>query len=141
MNTGAQTARPSSESGSAATGSARAMSYVPGAPVAPRRLQARGKVLRRKQVFSGCPPDVIERIVEYLMESRAVLAIMTLSMVNKGFRAGISANMPLWHKLYLLWRGPLKPAHPELKARNTIYLAPTLPRTLPNFRMKSLPLA
>jgi hypothetical protein len=107
-----------------------------------KTARGKGKVLHRRQAFPGCPPDVAGKIAMYLAESRSGTSVMLLSMVNKTFRAEIAGNVELWYKLYLHWRGvPRTPSNGMMKARGYVDLNPTVPRTLPNFRMKNLQLS
>jgi hypothetical protein len=88
----------------------------------------------------------MDRILEHLAERRAGGSVVVLGMVNRAFRAHIANNAQLWYKLYLHWRGPVmaRPTpsvqRPYLQFRQpgVVQLVPTTPRTVPNFRTRTL---
>lgn len=78
-----------------------------------------------------------------MVESRSSLAVIKLSMVSRFYRAEINANLKAWYKMYLHWRGPISvPSyHPVIVGNRggLVSLRPTMPRSVPNFQMKTPP--
>jgi dynein heavy chain len=55
---------------------------------------------------------------------------------------GVKANLNIWYRLYLHWRGPVRSTGTkEIRTpRGVVYLRPTIPVSVPNFRIKTPPL-
>lgn len=116
----------------------KGLSYVPGGPVKKTRCAAaETTTLRRKAVFPGFPVDVLDRIVSLLVDAKAAGSVMMLSMVDRALRSAITDNAGAWHKLYMHWRGPLTYQSRAGGAGN-LFVSRTIPRTLPNFRVKHI---
>ena len=135
----AETISLSSGVSSSAPASRRKRSYTPGKRVeeAPTRSGKRIRGTCREPL----PSDVLDVILQRMVDSRAGLSIIKLSMVNKAFRQGVNANLKIWYKLYLHWRGPIQREVPRPinTPRGVVRLRPTLPTTVPNFRGKTPP--
>jgi hypothetical protein len=62
-------------------------------------------------------------------------------MVNRHFRDTVNKNLQLWYRLYLEWRGPVENNTREYRTpRGVVRLRPTVPISVPNFRIKAPPL-
>lgn len=143
MSTAETTSLSSGASSSgAAPASRRKRSYIPGRRVeeAPTRAGKRGRRVHEGN-REGLPADVLDCILQRMVDTRAGLSIIKLSMVNKAFRQGVNANLKIWYKLYLHWRGPIQRdvPRPISTPRGVVRLRPTLPTTVPNFRGKTPP--
>ena len=88
----------------------------------------------------GLPAELLDKILVCMADAHAGLSVIKLSMVNRAFRQGVNENLQVWHRLYLLWRGPINPIPRGVATpRGFVRLRPTLPTTLPNFRTKTPP--
>jgi hypothetical protein len=135
MSTADRTSRPSD-------GSKRG--YVPGAPTAPESRKRQRKAGRSARA-SPCPylpTDVLDKILDIMVTNHDGLSVIKLGMVNRAFREGVNANLKIWYRLYLHWRGPVRSTGAkEIRTpRGVVYLRPTLPVSVPNFRVKTPPL-
>jgi hypothetical protein len=137
----AETTLPSSSGSSnpSSTTLRKALDYTPGSQVVPTRPAKR----RRKEASSGyygLPTEVLDKILEYMVTSRAPLSVVKLSMVNREFRQGVAANVDVWYKLYLFWRGIPRNASAQVRtSRGLLTLRPTYPMSLPNFQIRPPP--
>jgi hypothetical protein len=128
----------------------RARSYNPGSRVVsskeakdvikgPAKKKARRASRSEDKVFPGVPSDVLEKILLYMVDERASLSVVKLSMVSRVFRSEINANIKIWYKMYLHWRGPIvqrpRPTIQGLRG-GVVSLRPTIPYTVPNFKDK-----
>jgi hypothetical protein len=85
---------------------------------------------------------VLDKILSSMATSRSVLSIIKLSMVCRSLRQGVNENLSVWYQIYLQWRGPIHPPDRIITTpRGIVRLRPTVPTTVPNFRMKSPPQA
>jgi len=135
MSTAEETGKPSSASSSATV--ARKRSYIPGGPV------SRGKRTSRHRPLSyhDLPADILDKIIGFMVGSHTALSVIKLSMVNRHLRSTINANLDMWYRLYLQWRGPVGNSMREYSTpRGIIRLRPTVPISVPNFRIKTPPL-
>jgi hypothetical protein len=135
MSTADTTSLSSGAPCSAPASSRRKRSYTPG-----RRVENLSK--RRCQGSQdGLPFDLLDHILQRMVDGRAALSIIKLSMVNRAFRQGVNANLKIWHQLYLHWRGPIqRDVTRQINTpRGIVRLRPTLPTTVPNFRHKTPP--
>ena len=142
----AETTLPSSSGSSAPSSSkqGRVLEYTPGSQVTATTISIRpAKRRRRSAAFYGLPTEVLDKILEYMVTSRAPLSVVKLSMVNREFRAGVAANLDVWYNLYLFWRGiPRNSTNTIARTgRGLIMLRPTYPMSLPNFQMKTPPVS
>jgi len=146
MSTGGATSL-SSRGCSSTAGSKRGltMSYVPGSKVEPSSKRTR----RKRAPAPELPSEIMDRILEHLAERRAGGSVVVLGMVNRAFRAHIANNAQLWYKLYLHWRGPVVQRRETAVQRpyglgipiarpGVVQLVPSTPRTVPNFRTRTL---
>ncbi len=120
------------------TGSKRkVLGYVPGS-VVDKNPSKRPKTVRSPS--PGLPSDVLHKILMIMVERREALSIIKLSMVNRRYREDIAADLPVWHKLYLHWRGPVDRQRQFYTNRGVVQTRPTFPISVPNFRIKTPPL-
>lgn len=134
MSTADKISRPSA-------GSTGKRTYVPGAPVAEGRKRQR----QERRARGGCdwlPTDVLDKILTIMVANHDGLSVIKLGMVNRSFRDGVNANLAIWYRLYLHWRGPVRStgAQEVRTPRGVVWLRPTLPISVPNFRVKTPPL-
>ncbi len=96
----------------------------------------------RQQDFPDIPADVLERILACILETQVGgLSVIKLSMVNRAFRRGVNDSLPIWYRLYLRWRGPIRDKTRDIQTpRGIVRLRPTVPLSVPNFRTKTPPL-
>lgn len=133
MSTGGKTLR------SSAASSSRKRGYVPGEPVAAR---VGGTKRYRTSPFPDIPSDVLDKILGFMLDGYdGGLSVIKLSMVSRAFRRGVNENLAIWYRLYLQWRGPVRdrPTHVRTP-RGVVCLRPTVPISVPNFRIKTPPL-
>jgi hypothetical protein len=143
MSTGGSTCRSSDASGKPP------LTYRPGSKV--EHTTVSKKRPRVRACAPALPPDVINKILEALVDLRAGDSVILMSMVNSALRQQVGASHQLWYRLYLHWRGPLARSDPAgirrvygvpmgiLTGRPTMVpLLPTTPRTLPNFKIRTL---
>jgi hypothetical protein len=138
MNTAAKTAKSSTESEKRRKRKldSVARSMLPGCTKCQKRLKDPGRLVP----FRELPFDVLDKILRYMATSHSPLSVMKLSMVNRAFRQGVNENLHVWYHLYRLWRGPVHPQDRTIKTqRGMIRLRPTIPTSLPNFRVKEPP--
>jgi len=135
MSTAYRTSQPSSASSSGK----RPLGYTPGERVAGA---SRGsKRSRTVAAFRGVPTEVLDKILHFMADSRSPLSVIKLSMVNRQFRQEIAENLAVWHRLYLNWRGVVRPASRLTQTpRGLVLLRPTFPVSVPNFQVKVPPL-
>jgi hypothetical protein len=132
MNTGDETETPSSASAVSQT-----RGYVPGAPVRKTKRQRKSKERQHTEL----PTELLEKILLHMADSQNTLSIIKLSMVNRHFRDTVNKNLQLWYRLYLEWRGPVENNTREYRTpRGVVRLRPTVPISVPNFRIKAPPL-
>lgn len=157
MSTAAKTSRSSSASDSAPSSLLQKkrktvpLGYIPGQPVTPPvKRQKKGGTRRKAGTWSLLPDEVLEKIILHLANDRQGLSVMLLSMVNRNLRQEVQGNSKVWHMLYLHWRGHLSSQQTggaqEGQAPLTrmirspqgaiLKLNPSVPRSLPNFRIK-----
>jgi hypothetical protein len=87
------------------------------------------------------PTEVLDKILHFMADSRSPLSVIKLSMVNRQFRQEIAENLAVWHRLYLNWRGVVRPASRLTQTpRGLVLLRPTFPVSVPNFQVKVPPL-
>lgn len=133
---------------SAVSSGKRKGSYTPGAPLvehdeAPRKAQR-----RRRTASSIAPPcphlpiEILDKILGIMASNHDGLSVIKLSMVNRHFRDAVRANLNIWYRLYLHWRGPVwSTGTREIRTpRGVVRLRPTIPVSVPNFRIKTPPL-
>lgn len=120
----------------------RKRGYIPGEPVAKRDGKRCKKGTARSSPFPDIPSDVLDKILACMLETQAGgLSAIKLSMVNRAFRQGVSDNLAIWYRLYLQWRGPIRNRTTDIRTpRGVVRLQPTVPLSVPNFRIKSPPL-
>jgi len=166
MSTAGSTSMSSSASGAPRTlagtrsptdSAARKRGYVPGSRVVVAAESNTVKRPRRRQSRAPAPylpSEVMEKITDLLVKMRAGGSVIILGMVNRAFHQHVDTSHPMWYALYLQWRGPVtypsSSVHPlrpyahgnpmAMAARvpTVARLVPTTPRTLPNFRTRSL---
>jgi hypothetical protein len=96
----------------------------------------------------------MEKITDQLVKMRAGGSVIVLGMVNRAFRQHVDTSHPMWYALYLQWRGPVtypsssvpplrpyahgNPMAMAARVPAVARLVPTTPRTVPNFRTRSL---
>ena len=141
MSTADKTSRPSAES----SGRRRPLSYTPGALVeaeSTRRAQKRRRQACSTAPWPGLPVEILDVILRKMAANHDGLSVIKLSMVNRFFRDGVRANLDVWYRLYLHWRGPVRSTGAkEIRTpRGVVYLRPTTPVSVPNFRVKTPPL-
>lgn len=90
--------------------------------------------------FPSLPSEVVEKIVRYMVASRSTLGIVLLSMTSRQCRQEIGSDLHAWYRMYMYWRGPLRQPRTYRTQRGMVTLQPTFPHTLPNFRLKTVPL-
>lgn len=136
MSTADRTSGPKSESAGGKRG------YVPGAPIAECTGRKRQRQRKGGQPCPWIPGDVLDKILGIMVANHDGLSVIKLGMVNRSFREGVNANLTAWYRLYLQWRGPVRSTGAkEIKTpRGVVWLRPTLPVTVPNFRIKTPPL-
>jgi hypothetical protein len=144
------TADKTSKHSAASSGKRKAgFSYTPGAPVAQEEAPVARKAQRRKRqagsAVAPCPhlpPEILDNILSIMASNHDGLSVIKLSMVNRSFRDGVRANLNIWYRLYLHWRGPVRSTGTkEIRTpRGVVYLRPTIPVSVPNFRIKTPPL-
>lgn len=136
MSTDAKTLLSSGESSSIMR---TKRNYLPGGAVAgfARRVKAR----RRRDCgpAPSLPKDVVHKILEAMVANRDGLSVIKLSMVNRDFRKAVQDDIAIWHQLYLFWRGSVGGRKTYNTGRGRVFLLPTYPLSLPNFRTKSPP--
>lgn len=133
------TADKTSSSNSESVPRKRNLSYTPGGRTAERPRAS--KRSRTVVAFRGLPTEVLDKILHCMVSSRDSLSIIKLSMVNRQFRQEIAENLPVWHRLYLYWRGVVRPTSRLTQTpRGMVLLRPTFPTSVPNFRVKIPPL-
>ena len=94
----------------------------------------------REEVIGALPLELLDKILGYLVASHSGRSVIKLSMVNRFFRQGINDNLKVWHQLYLQWRGPIHSPFRDFKTpRGILRLRPTVPTSVPNFRIKTPP--
>lgn len=137
------------------TDSARKRVYVPGSSVHSAESSKRPRRRQARAAAPYLPSEVMEKITDQLVAMRAGGSVILLGMVNKAFRQHVDTSHPMWYALYLQWRGPLTyPSSSVLPQRPYAHgspmgmaarvppmvarLVPTTPRTVPNFRTRSL---
>jgi hypothetical protein len=122
----------------------KALGYLPGSAIASSSTASskRSKARRPAAPFPGLPTEVLDKILEYMVASRSACSVIKLSMVNRQFRQEISDNLRIWHQLYLHWRGPVvrPPKTFHTPRGGLVSIRPTLPTTVPNFRIKTPPI-
>ena len=113
--------------------------YVPGEPVNSKR---NGKRARQRPDFPEIPYDVLDKILTCILDTQVGgLSVIKLSMVNRALRRGVNENLPIWYRLYLQWRGPIRDRTRDIQTpRGVVRLRPTVPISVPNFRTKTPPL-
>ena len=146
MSTGDSTWKSSSASGRPP------LTYKPGSRV---DHQAASGVVRKRRRTRECapvlPPEVMNKILEALVELHAGDSVVMMGMVNQALRQQVGASHQLWYRLYLQWRGPLARSDPAgvrrvygVPLRMTtgrpmvVPLLPTTPRSVPNFKIRTL---
>jgi hypothetical protein len=90
--------------------------------------------------FYSLPNEVVDKILQCMVDSRSALAVIKLSMTSHQNRRDIEANLNVWYRLYLYWRGPVRQSRTYRTRNGVVTLRPTFPVTLPNFRTKPPPL-
>lgn len=80
----------------------------------------------------------MQKVIQILATNRDNESIIILSMVNRALRRQINSDAQMWYKMYLQWRGLLQTRTYTKPGVKTVCLVPTMPRTLPNFRPRSL---
>lgn len=92
--------------------------------------------------FPHIPADLLDKILTYILDTQAGgLSVIKLSMVNRDLRHGVSENLAIWYRLYLQWRGPIRDRTvPIATPRGVVRLRPTVPLSVPNFRIKTPPI-
>ena len=118
----------------------RKRGYIPGGPVT-----GTGKRPRRKErtgSFPHIPYDVLDKILQTILDTQAGgLSVIKLSMVNRACRQAVSENLGIWYRLYRQWRGPIRKETMDVRTpRGVVRLRPTVPLSVPNFRVKTPPL-
>ena len=100
------------------------------------------KRARQRPDFPDIPADVLERILTCILETQVGgLSVIKLSMVSRAFRKGVNDSLPIWYRLYLRWRGPIRDKTRDIQTpRGIVRLRPTVPLSVPNFRIKTPPL-
>jgi hypothetical protein len=118
----------------------RKRAYVPGEAVT--NSKRNGKRARQRPDFPEIPYDVLDKILTCILDTQVGgLSVIKLSMVNRAFRKGVNDNLPIWYRLYLQWRGPIRDRTRDIQTpRGVVRLRPTIPVSVPNFRTKSPPL-
>lgn len=118
--------------------------YIPGAPTGPESSRKRPKHRKAEQErpCPWIPSDVLDKILGIMVANHDGLSVIKLGMVNRAFRQGVNANLTAWYRLYLHWRGPVRSTGAkEIRTpRGVVWLRPTLPVSVPNFRVKTPPL-
>lgn len=123
-------------------------SYVPGEAVAAtsqgdgKRARTTSKPQRLPAPFPDIPADVLDKILQSMLQTPdAGLSVIKLSMVSRVFREGVNQNLPVWYQLYIQWRGPVRSETTNIRtSRGLVSLRPTIPVSVPNFRIKTPPL-
>jgi hypothetical protein len=116
----------------------RQLSYAPGGRVEGSRGSKRSRTV---VAFHGLPSEVLDKILLCMVDSRSPLSVIKLSMVNRQFRREIAENLAVWHRLYLHWRGVIRPVSRLTQTpRGLVLLRPTFPVSVPNFQVKVPPL-
>lgn len=130
MSTAVETSKSSAAS--------RKRGYIPGAPV---RSKKRARTVGDPQPWQF-PMDLLDKILECILDAEAGgLSVIKLSMVNRAFRQGVSENLAVWYRLYLQWRGPIRDRASDIRTpRGVVRLRPTVPMSVPNFRVKTPPI-
>lgn len=122
----------------------KALGYLPGSAITAcsAKPSKRCKTRRATEPFPGLPTEVLDKILGCMVDSRSLLSVIKLSMVNRQFRQEISDNLRIWHRMYLHWRGPVDRPVRTFKTHRggLVSIRPTLPSTVPNFRIKMPPL-
>lgn len=135
------TADMTSSSNSGSGPRKRQLTYTPGGRTLEPQGSRASKRSRTVVAFSGLPTEVLDKILQCMVSSRDSLSIIKLSMVNRQFRQEIAENLAVWHRLYLFWRGIVRPTSRLTQTpRGMVLLRPTFPTSVPNFRVKIPPL-
>ena len=79
--------------------------YTPGAPVEPKKKRKSDVLVmttkeqgKRKGFFLDFPPDLLVKMIEPLVESKAPMSVILLSMVNKQCHQAISGDLRAWYQ-------------------------------------------
>ena len=116
--------------------------YIPGSKVEdPANSGKRPRRRAQRSQAPELPAEVWDQILERLVKMRAGGGVIMLGMVNRACRQQVARNPKLWYALYLHWRGPvtrLASSGGQPSQANIARLLPTTPRTVPNFRTRSL---
>lgn len=124
--------------------------YTPGSRVATTQTEKRKRERtalanpkRARKNQRRCPElpgDVLDKILMAMVNSRDHLSVIKMSMVSRSYRLEVNANLKVWYRMYLHWRGPIRvPSHTPLLGNRggVVSLRPTMPRSLPNFQLKT----
>ena len=105
-----------------------------------RKQQRKG--LACHQSLCDLPQEVLELAISHLPGLRGGLGLILLSMTCREMRKLTQDSLQTWYKLYLHWRGPVRPprTYRTQRGNGVVSLLPTYPTTLPNFRLKPPPL-
>jgi hypothetical protein len=102
--------------------------------------RSRKRQKQQEGVAGTLPLELLDKILGYMVASHSGRSVIKLSMVNRYFRQGIADNLKVWHQLYLQWRGPIRSPFTDFKTpRGVLRLRPTVPTSIPNFRVKAPP--
>lgn len=131
MSTADETSKPSAVY--------RKRGYTPGEPVTGAK---RAKRRAHAGQFPQLPYDVLDKILTCILETQAGgLSVIKLSMVNRACRQAVNENLAMWYRLYRQWRGPIRQDVMDVRTpRGIVRLRPTVPLSVPNFRVKTPPL-
>ena len=144
MSTDVSTSKSSSASGR------QPLTYRPGSKVVDPTDRG-SKRKRERECAPVLPPEVLDKILECLVDLRAGDCVVLMGMVNRALRQQVQASTQMWYRLYLQWRGPLARSDPQGVRRVygvplslstgrpvMVPLVPTTPRTVPNFKIRTL---